>query len=415
MGDGTEACKRRETCRLCDSRDLIQVLSLTPTPPANAFVRDRNQNQTAFPLDVRLCGNCSNVQLSDVVDPSAMFEEYVYVSGTSPSFVQHFEIYAKTIVSNFGLRKSDLVVDIGSNDGTLLRFFGEHGMQVLGVDPAREIARQASESGIETWPTFFDESVSERIRSERGTARCITANNVFAHIDDLAGTLAAIRYILSDDGVFVFEVSYLMDVLEKTLFDTIYHEHLDYHSATPLVPFFASHGMELVDVHRVPTHGGSIRCVVQMAKGPHLRSDRVDTLLALEAECGLNKAETFRDFGRKIDALRDELNQMLKQLQGDGKQIAGFGAPAKATTLMHHFDLGADAIQFIVDDSPLKQGLYSPGLHVPILPTAELYERKPDYVIILAWNFADPVIHNHAAFLASGGHFIVPLPQLTVH
>ena len=344
-----------------------------------------------------------------------MFEDYVYVSGTSPSFVRHFEEYAETVVSDFGLESGDLAVDIGSNDGTLLGFFKNLGMDVLGIDPAKEIARSASESGIETWPSFFDSKSADRIIDERGRARCITANNVFAHIDNLSGVVSAIQKTLARDGVFVFEVSYLVDVLEKTLFDTIYHEHLDYHSVTPLLPFFEKYGLELIDAKRIPTHGGSIRCVAQLQGGPHARSARVDEILSLEADCNLDKAETYRALARKIDSNRDELKGLLENLKLSGNRIAGFGAPAKATTLMHHFELGPDVIEFIVDDSPLKQGLFSPGLHVPVLPASELYQRNPDYVVILAWNFAEPIMQNHSEFLASGGHFIVPLPELTVH
>ena len=394
---------------------MTQVLSLTPTPPANAFVPSQNEPQLAYPLNLQLCNECAHLQLSDVIDPATLFENYVYVSGTSPSFVRHFEEYAQSIMSEYGLVKGDFVVDIGSNDGTLLGFFKIAGMEILGIDPAKDIARNASENGIETWATFFDEKSADRIVTERGKARCITANNVFAHIDDLSTVVSCIQKTLTDDGIFVFEFSYLVDVLEKTLFDTIYHEHVDYHSIFPLVRFFKKHKLELIDAHRLPTHGGSVRCVVQMQGGPYERSSRVDALVALEAECGLGKAETYRALGTKIDAVRDELTALLDGLKSEGNRIAGFGAPAKATTLMYHFGLGQDAIEFIVDDSPLKQGLYSPGLHVPILPASELYERKPDYVVILAWNFADPIMKNHADFLAAGGHFIVPLPEMAVH
>jgi SAM-dependent methyltransferase len=415
MSEAKNPCRRRDDCRLCGSLDMENVLSLTPSPPANAFVQDPDQIQTAFPLDLRLCNNCAHLQLSVVVDPSSMFENYVYVSGTSPSFVRHFKDYAQSVISDFGLASGDLVVDIGSNDGTLLGFFKSSGMNVLGIDPARRIAHSASEAGIDTWSTFFDSNSADRIVDERGSARCVTANNVFAHIDDLSGVVSNIKKTLSNDGVFVFEVSYLVDVLEKTLFDTIYHEHLDYHSISPLVPFFEKHGMELIDARRITTHGGSIRCVVQLQGGPHARTSRVDEILSLETGHNLGSAETYRALGRKIDAVRDELKQLLETLQRDGNRIAGFGAPAKATTLMYHFGLGPDTIEFIVDDSPLKQGLFSPGLHVPVLPASELYQRSPNYVVILAWNFAYPIIKNHSKFLASGGHFIVPLPEMAIH
>lgn len=396
---------------------MTLVLELAPTPPANAFVsRDElDQPQPCFPLDVFFCEDCCHAQLLDVVAPSVLFENYVYVSGTSPAFVAHFESYARDILRQFQPAAGSLVVDIGSNDGTLLRFFQQAGMQVLGVDPARSIAEEATRQGIKTLPAFFSPRLAADIRARHGAARVITANNVFAHIDDLEGIVEGIRTLLVPDGVFVFEVSYLVDVFEKTLFDTIYHEHLDYHSVKPLVPFFKRLGMELIEAARIGSHGGSLRGVAQLAGGPHLAGKSVAAAIAGEERLGLDRAETFRQFGRNIDALKTALNKLLRELKASGKRIAGFGAPAKATTLMYHFGIGPDLIDFIVDDSPLKQGLFTPGYHVPVLPSSAIYERRPDYVLLLAWNFAGPIMKSHQAYADAGGHFIVPIPQLKVH
>ncbi len=411
------ACRRRDDCRLCGGRALTRVLSLAPTPPANAFVPREalNKPQARFPLDVFFCESCGHVQLLDVVDPRVLFENYVYVSGTSPVFVRHFEDYARAVIERFHPAAGGLALDIGSNDGTLLEFFQKAGMTVLGVDPARAIAAAATARGIETWPDFFGPELATRIRAERGAAAVITANNVFAHIDDLGGVAEGVRDLLSPDGVFVFEVSYLVDVYEKTLFDTIYHEHLAYHSVAPLKRFFAAHGMDLFAAERVSSHGGSLRGFAQLKGGPRAADGSVDDLIALERKLGLDKAETLAAFGRKIDAVGGSLRALLGEMKKRGKRIAGFGAPAKATTLMVHFGLGPDTIEFIVDDSPLKQGLFSPGLHVPVLPSAAIYERRPDYLLILAWNFARPIMDKHARFAAEGGHFIVPLPSVEVY
>ncbi|MEK7244962.1 MAG: methyltransferase domain-containing protein, partial [Pseudomonadota bacterium] len=229
------ACRRRADCRLCGARRLTRVLALTPTPPANAFVpaSARGVPQVCFPLDVFFCEDCGHVQLLDVVNPRVLFENYVYVSGTSPVFVRHFEDYARTVVERFRPAAGSLALDIGSNDGTLLGFFRKAGLNVLGIDPARAIAAEATKRGIETWAEFFGPALAARIRTERGPAAVITANNVFAHADDLAGIADGVRDLLGPDGVFVFEVSYLVDVYENTLFDTIYHEHLAYHSVAP--------------------------------------------------------------------------------------------------------------------------------------------------------------------------------------
>ena len=411
----SSTCRHRDDCRLCGSRELVQVLELAPTPPANAFVPEAKlaEPQEAYPLDVWFCGNCKHIQLLDVVDPTVLFGDYPYVSGTAPVFVRHFEDYAAEIVSRFSLDSGDLVVDIGSNDGTLLRPFQAAGMTVLGIDPARAIAASASASGIETLPDFFTRETAARIGERHGKAMCITANNVLAHIDDLAGTADAVRELLAPQGVFVFEVSYFVDVFEKTLFDTIYHEHLDYHTVGPLPRFFAAHGLDLFAVERIDSHGGSLRGFVQLdsSKRGHVG---VEALIDGEVARGLDREETLRDYSSRIDTLGRKLGALLTELRDDGNRIAGYGAPAKATTLMHHFGIGTAEIEFIVDDNPLKQSLYSPGLHVPVLPSSSIAERGPDYLLILAWNFAEPIMEKCADFAQDGGRFIVPLPDVRV-
>ncbi len=414
QGEALPRLSRRRDCRLCASPELSLALSLTPTPPANAFVpaSETGKRQETYPLDVFLCRSCGHLQLLDVVDPALLFENYVYVSGTSQAFVKHFEAYAGDLLRRFSPRKGSLVLDVGSNDGTLLRFFKEGGMRVLGVDPAREIAAAATRSGIETLPAFFAQDLARRLRQSRGSAALITANNVFAHADDLRGFVAGVRELLAPDGVFVFEVSYLADVVAKTLFDTIYHEHLAYHSVRPLRRFLAEQGLELVEALRVAPHGGSLRGIAQRLGDAHPVGASVAEAVALEEGMGLDRMETFRGFAAKIEALKARLQTRLRELKARGKRIAGFGAPAKATTLMHHFGLGRETIEFVADDSPLKQGLFTPGTHVPVLPPSAIYERRPEVLLILAWNFAEPIMARHKAFRESGGSFLVPLPEI---
>ncbi len=410
-------CQRRETCRLCGGGDLTQVLSLTPTPPANAFVGAAalDQPQGCFPLDVFFCEDCAHVQLLDVVDPALLFENYVYVSGTSPVFVKHFENYAGDMVRRFVAQPAGaLAIDIGSNDGTLLAAFKGHGLSVLGIDPARDIAADATARGIETQAAFFTSELAQLIAGERGRARVITANNVFAHADNLADIVIGIRELLADDGVFAFEVSYLVDVFEQTLFDTIYHEHLAYHSVKPLRRFFAANGLRLFAAERVGSHGGSLRGFVGHADGPWDDDGSVAERVEIEEALGLDKAATLLKFAEKIDAVKAELGEILAAIKAKGGTIAAFGAPAKATTLMYHFGFGPEIVDFIIDDSPLKQGLYSPGMHIPVLPSSALYERNPDATIILAWNFAEPIIANHTAYREAGGQFIIPLPSVEI-
>jgi SAM-dependent methyltransferase len=411
--------RTRSDCRLCGSRKLQQLFSLGATPLANEFVSaaDRGQPQERFPLDIHLCNDCGHVQLLDVVDPELLFRNYVYVSATSPVFVEHFRHYAETMLKYTGMPKGSRVVEIGSNDGTFLRFFKDAGMEVLGIDPARRIAEEATKSGIETLPEFFDLTLARRLRSQGWEAALIAANNVFAHADDLHTIVEGMAHLLTPDGLFVFEVSYLLDVFEKTLFDTIYHEHLSYHTVKPLVGLFQRHGMELIDALRVDSHGGSLRGIAKRKEGRWPIQPSVHDLINQEARLGLHSPQAFRKFFEQIQQRKGELTALLSRRKAQDRKIAGFGAPAKATTLMFHFGLGPDTLEYIIDDSPLKQGLFSPGHHIPVVPSSHLYDpsHRPDDVLILAWNFAEPIMDKHQSFRDSGGHFIVPLPEVKVY
>jgi SAM-dependent methyltransferase len=409
-------CHRRVGCRLCGSQRLSLVLKLEPTPPANAFVPadELGKTQPRFPLDIFFCEDCKHVQLLDVVDPRHLFENYVYVSGTSPVFVKHFEDYAANLIARYKPGSDALAFDIGSNDGTLLKAFKGQGLKVLGIDPAIEIAKRATESGIPTIAGFFSPAKAAEIRAQHGPASIITANNVFAHIDDLGAVADGIAALLADDGVFAFEVSYLKDVVNKTLFDTIYHEHLDYHSVIPLIAFLKRHGLELIEAVMVDSHGGSLRGIAKKANGPWPVSASVAEAVAAETAMGLDKAETFHKFAADIETKKQKLNGVLRAFKAEGKKIAAFGAPAKATTLMYHFGIGPDLVDFIIDDSPLKQGLYSPGMHIPVLPGSAIVEKNPDILVVLAWNFAAPIIAKNQAFRDRGGRFVIPLPEVEV-
>lgn len=405
---------RRDHCQLCGGSALTLILSLAPTPPANAFVPESalNEPQERFPLDVFHCEDCHHTQLTDVVDPAVLFENYVYVSGTSPSFVRHFEEYANTVIDRFGPASGSLVVDIGSNDGTLLKFFKDEGHPVLGIDPAKEISAAATSQGIETLPEFFTPALASQIVERHGAASVVTANNVFAHADDLLSIAQGVERLLAPDGIFVFEVSYLVDVFEDVLFDTIYHEHMAYHAVGPLQQFFGRAGLELFAASRIPSHGGSLRGFVQRAGGPHSADGSVDELLGVERNLKLDSSETLKDFGARIDRLGNTFKAQLNELVTAGKSIAGYGAPAKATTLLYHFGIEPGTLQFIVDDSPLKQDLYSPGLHIPIVSQDVLLEQMPDVLVILAWNFADVIMEKNAAFREKGGQFLIPVPEV---
>lgn len=407
----------RDTCRMCGGGNLRKVMSLTPTPPGNNFLEagELSAPEPRYPLDLYFCGDCHHVQLGHVVDPRILYQnDYSYVSATSAKFVEHLRVYAETIVPRLGLKPGALVADIGSNDGTCLRFFQQAGMTVVGVDPATEIAQRATDAGIPTTGDFFSHRLAERLRGTYGPASLITSHNACAHIDQLDDVMRGVAHWLADDGAFVVEVGYLLDVYQNIWFDTIYHEHVDYHTVGPFRRLFARTGLELIGAERVSPQGGSIRLTAQKAGGPRRPDGSADALIALEREAGLGDPETFAEFGRRIDAVGQELRAIIKRLKSEGRSIAAYGAATKATTLLSHFGLGLGELDFIADDNPLKQGLFSPATHVPVVSPEELYRRRPDYVLITAWNFAAPIMAAHQRYAEQGGKFILPMPQARI-
>ena len=406
---------RRKTCRLCEGEHLELVVPITPTPPADAYVPESRlgEPQECYPLDWYQCRSCGHVQLLDIVAPELLFAQYSYFSGRSAGLVKHFQQYADNVMRRTGLPAGSLVVDIGSNDGCFLRFFQERGMRVLGIDPAENIARVANESGIETLPDFFGLPLAERLVRERGPAQVVAANNVFAHTDDMAGMADAVRTLLADDGVFVFEVSYLLDVIDHMLLGTIFHEHLCYHSVKPLAAFLRRRGLELIDVERVGIQGGSLIGTAQRIGGPRRMTSAVAELESLEDARALHDPATLRAFSSRIEAVRGGVRELVAGLHARSPTVAGFGAARGGTLLIYHFGLG-DILRFIVDDSQDKQHLFSPGHHIPVLPTAALYDRRPGYVFILAWVHSRAIIQNHRRYLEEGGRFITCFPQIEV-
>ncbi len=403
----------RETCRLCSApiTPAHTVLELAPTPPANELVlRADDPPQELIPLYLARCPDCGHVQLPVVVDPERLFRNYVYVSATSPSFVEHFARYAEACVEQHQMRAGDLVVDIGSNDGTMLFAFKLLGMDVQGVDPAKEIAARATKAGVETWPEFFTRDTAQKIKWAHGKpARLVVANNVFAHADDLKSIVLGVRDLLDPrSGRFVFEVQYLVDLVDKTLFDMVYHEHLSYHSLAPLVRFFDGLGMTLIDAECVPTHGGSVRCTAAPGRGDH-QSDRLRALLQREAERLTLSVDPFGDLRRRIDDAGEKLRNFITEQRQLGKEVTGYGAPAKLTTLCHQFGITGRDISYVVDDSEWKQGMMTPGTRIPIVSGGLFSDDPPDSVVIFAWNFAEPIAKKLRAG-GFGGRIVAPLP-----
>jgi SAM-dependent methyltransferase len=402
---------------MCDCSGVDKVLTLSPTPPGNNFLRHDQLAlpEPVYPLELYLCRTCCHVQLGHVVDPRILYQKsYNYVSGTSSRFVEHLHEYASTVIDRFALKPGGVVADIGSNDGTGLRFFNQAGMKVLGVDPAPEIAAHATQSGIPTVCEFFSHDLAVRLRERYGPAAFITSHNACAHIDGLDDVFRGVEHWLTPDGVFGLEVGYFLDVYRNTWFDTIYHEHLDYHTVGPFLSLLARVGMEAISVQRVSPQGGSLRLFAQRIGGAHRRDDSMAAFIELEREAALCTPATFAEFGRRIDEVGASLRALLASLKSQGRYIAGYGAPTKSTTLLNHFGVGKDHLDYLVDDNPLKHGLFSPVSHIPVFPAAELYRRRPDYVLILAWNFAAPIMAAHRRFAAEGGRFIIPMPTVQI-
>ncbi len=403
-------CKHRTTCRLCQSPDVQLVFALEPAPLAEAYLPPERaaEGDTRYPLDVFLCRQCGGVQLLDVIDASYLFRDYQYTSSMSPDLGNHFRKYAASVCERFSPDPGSLVVDVGSNNGLLLRQFRERGCKIIGVDPARQIALQATDAGVPTYAAFMDAEIGKMIRGVSGPADIVTANNVLAHAEEPGVILDGVREVLADDGVFVFEVSYLPDTISGMVFDYFYHEHGVFYTLDSLTKLLDRHGMNLFDVERVPTKGGSIRGFAQKKDCLRAAYDRLHELLAEErTHCHEN---VFADFIAAVNARRDETQRCLREYQQRNLRVAGYGASSTTTVLLHHFKAGG-FLDYLVDDNEARQGLVSPGYHLPVKSPNELYgPRRPDAVLITAWRFADAIIKRHRQYLEEGGVFIRPLP-----
>jgi SAM-dependent methyltransferase len=408
----TETSQEDHACLGCGANSLRVFLDLGRTPLANSYLQagiDYDREET-FPLTVAYCENCHLVQLSATVAPEKMFSEYAYFSSYSDSFLEHVRLMAESYVKRFNLGRDSRVLEIASNDGYLLRHFKRYSIRVLGIDPARNIAAEANRRGIPTLCQFFGEGIAPDLVYEYGLANLIIGNNVLAHVPDVNGFLRATAVCLRPDGAAVFEFPYLRDLLDKTEFDTIYHEHVFYYSLSAIRNLARRAGLELFDVARQQVHGGSLRVFLQHP-GARPIDSRVDQTLSEEEKAGLTGFERYVLFGGQVRALKNHLLSLLGELKRADKRIAAYGAPAKGNTLLNYCGIGRDLLEFTVDRSPHKQGMLLPGSHLPILPPEELLVRKPDYALILPWNLADEIVRQQSEYLRAGGRFIVPVPE----
>jgi SAM-dependent methyltransferase len=401
-------------CRSCGQTGLRLVLSLGETPLANALLDappSIKGSEPNFPLDLAFCPHCTLVQILETPPPEQLFREYCYFSSFSDTMVQHAAALAREMIAGRRLGKDSLVIEAASNDGYLLRTYRDAGVRVQGIEPARNIARVATERwGIPTRSDFFGAELGKQLAAEGLKADVFHAHNVLAHVPDLNGFVAGIRHVLKDKGVAVIEAPYVRDMIEECEFDTIYHEHCFYFSLTALQHCFRRHRLMVSDVCRVPIHGGSLRLFVEPEKSEQHASPAVEALLREEEEWGVASFEPYRAFHERVHELKSSLRGMLHELKSKGHSIAAYGASAKGSTLLQFCGIGKETLDFVVDRSTVKQGRYTPGTHLAIHAPEKLLEEMPDYVLLLTWNFADEIVRQQAEYRRRGGRFIVPVP-----
>jgi novobiocin biosynthesis protein NovU/D-mycarose 3-C-methyltransferase len=398
----------RTTCRTCGSDQLTLLVDYGDMPLAGGFLtRDELAYQAAFPLRLARCADCTLMQILDVVPAAEIFTQYSYVSSTTRTLVEHFARMGHELVAA-ERAAGRLVVEFGCNDGVLLEPLREAGARVVGVDPSDVALRAGREGGWPVVQTYFDEAAANRVKAEHGVARIVTGNNVFAHVDDLHAIVRGVTALLEDEGVFVFEVQYQGDLLAMVQYDTVYHEHVCYHSLTALARLLAAHGLRIVDVKRIPIHAGSIR--VTAARFGTARKATPIVAEMLEAE----KSWRVEKFAPRVESRRQSLRNLIGDLRRGGRRVAGYGAAGRSTILLNFCGLTADLVEYVVDMSPLRYGKYVPGVSIPIVPPEVFHENPPDYAIMTAWNYEPEIVRKEQAFLSNGGRFIVPLPEIRV-
>ena len=402
-------------CRSCGLTGLRTILSLGRTPLANRLLtRDQlDEPEITVPLTLAFCPGCTLVQILETVAPAVLFRNYVYFSSFSDTMLRHAEDLAERLASSRDLGRGSLVVELASNDGYLLQYFVRRGIPVLGVDPAENVAAVAERKGVVTLTEFFGAQLARRLREQGKAADVIIAINVLGHVANLGDFVRGIAILLKERGTVVIEVPYVKDMIDRCEFDTIYHEHLHYFSLTCLERLLARYEIAVVDVERLAIHGGTIRVSAAKA-GTGEASASVRHLLGEEQDWGVHAPRFYESFAERVEGVRLRLRALLDGLRKQGKRIYAYGAAAKGSTLLSYCGFGAEHLECVVDRSTYKQGLFMPGSHLPIFAPSKLLEDRPEYVLLLTWNFAEEILSQQAEYRRGGGKFIIPIPETTV-
>ena len=402
----------KTTCRVCLGTDLVKILDLGSTPPANAYLskEELSKPEKSFPLVLYFCRTCSLVQLLDVVDPEILFKSYHFLTSASMPSIAHFKEYAEKAIIPLITSSKDLVIDIGGNDGVLLEFIKDKA-RVLNVDPADNLAPISEEKGVPFYPAFFTSAVAEELIKKFGMAKVVTANNVFAHTDPIRDVFKGVAKLIGEDGTFIFEVHWAKHLVDESAFDQIYHEHLCFYSLHALKVLVEGAGIQIFDVEIVEAQGQSLRVYAAKSRAP---SKNVALILAEEKATGLTDEATYYTFAKHVQENKERVVALLKELKSKGKKIVGYGAPAKSNTLLNYYGIGKETLDYLTDTTTLKQGLYSPGTHIPIVSPEKLLSDTPDYILLLAWNFKDAILEKEKMLREKGVKFIVTVPRVEV-
>jgi hypothetical protein len=403
-------------CRSCGAKDLEHILSLGTTPLANSLpASDAPEGgEHVYPLDVVFCPTCTLVQITETVQPDVLFRDYLYFSSFSDTMVRHAKGLVEEVLNQRHLGPDSLAAEVASNDGYLLQFYKRAGIPVLGIEPARNVARVAvEERGVRTLSEFFGNELARELAGRGERADVLHANNVLAHVADLNGFVSGVRHFLKETGVAVIETPYIKDLVDHCEFDTIYHEHLCYYSLMALDHLFRRHELEITGVSRVAIHGGSLRLRVQHA-GAAEPDEAVRRLLEDEQAWGVGDVEFYRVFAARVERLKEELRDLLADIRRRGARVAAYGAAAKGSTLLNYFRIGRETIDFVADRSTYKQGRYMPGVRIPIVEPDRILQEMPPYLLLLTWNFAEEILEQQAEYRRRGGRFIIPVPELRV-